>query len=85
VAHHNNTPRRVLDAPVSRPRWVVRHVGMSRAERRHRVVTTEPQLVTFFDKTWRLLPAINVAHRVGKAPSRRDLHRAAVRAARRSR
>lgn len=82
MAHHNSTPASVLKAPERKIRMVVQHVGLTRAQRRHPLMKVEPNgtIVTTFDKTWWRLPATNVPFRCkpAKAPSRRDLHRAAV-------
>lgn len=38
MAHHNNTPQTVLDAPAVTKTWWVRHTGKNRAMRRERFV-----------------------------------------------
>lgn len=38
MAHHNSTPRSILEAPVSVPIVVVEHDGPNRQQRRHEAV-----------------------------------------------
>jgi hypothetical protein len=40
MAHHNNTPRSVLEAPELKPIVLVEHTGPSRRMRRHIVTKT---------------------------------------------
>lgn len=44
MAHHNSTPRTVLDAPSRTRRWVVEYTSANRAGRRHLVLKSGRRL-----------------------------------------
>jgi hypothetical protein len=46
MAHHNNTPRSILDAPTLAPRWVVRHTGPNRRDRRKLALPKTGRVIT---------------------------------------
>ena len=56
MAHHNSTPTSVLEAPTLKPRWVIRHDGPNRRDRRK--LTTATGKVRTIGKHFQL-PATN--------------------------
>jgi len=56
MAYHNSTPTSVLEAPTLKPRWVIRHDGPNRRDRRK---LTYPTGKTITIPVWLRQPATN--------------------------
>lgn len=46
MAHHNSTPKPILDAPKHTPKWIVHHTGRNRQQRRHLTLPLTGRVVT---------------------------------------
>lgn len=57
MAHHNNTPQRILDAPTVKPETVSRQAARSRSERRHGIVIPQARSGNPMATTMALLAA----------------------------